>query len=72
MSCEFFFAQADANRRLLGAIEEALIRMREGTFGKCAHCGSEIPLARLKAIPWAHNCLACQAELERGPQYIAA
>lgn len=72
MSREFLFAQADANRRMLRAIEEALIRMREGTFGECDHCGSEIPLARLKAIPWARNCVACQEELERGRQYIAA
>lgn len=72
MSREFFFAQADANRRMLRAIEEALIRIRGGTFGECEHCGSEIPLARLKAIPWARNCVACQEELERRPQYMTA
>lgn len=72
MSREFLFAQADANRRLLRAIEEALMRMREGTFGECDHCGSQIPLARLKAIPWARTCIACQEELERERQPIAA
>lgn len=69
---EFLFAQAEANRRLLRAIGEALIRIREGTFGECDHCGSEIALARLKAIPWAHTCIACQEELERKGQCIAA
>jgi DnaK suppressor protein len=72
MSREFLFAHADANRRLLRAIEEALVRMRKGTFGDCDHCGSEIPLARLKAIPWARTCIVCQEELERERQYVAA
>lgn len=69
---EFLFARADANRRTLRAIEEALMRIREGTFGECGHCGSQIPLTRLKAIPWARTCILCQEEMERQHQPIAA
>lgn len=72
MGREFLFAQADANRRILRAIEEALMRIGAGTFGECDDCGRQIPLARLKAIPWARTCIACQEELEREPQTIAA
>lgn len=72
MSREFLFAQADANRRMLRAVEEALIRLRDGAFGECERCGGQIPLARLKAIPWARYCVGCQEELEKRRQYIAA
>jgi RNA polymerase-binding transcription factor len=72
MSREFLFAQADANRRMLRRVEEALRRIREGAFGVCEHCGGEIPLARLKAIPWAKYCIHCQEELESDRQRIAA
>lgn len=72
MSREFLFAQADANRRMLQRVEEALRRISEGVYGECEHCGGEIPLARLKAIPWARYCIHCQEELESDRQRIAA
>lgn len=62
---ETLFAHADATRRLLRAIGEALIRIRDGTSGECQHCGSETPPARLKVIPWESACIICQEELER-------
>jgi DnaK suppressor protein len=72
LSREFLFVQADANRRLLRTVEEALIRIREGTFGECDGCSGRIALARLKAIPWARYCVSCQEELERERWSIAA
>ncbi len=61
---EFLFAQADANRRKLHTIEQALSRIAEGTFGECGRCGNEIGGARLSAIPWAPYCVRCQEQLE--------
>jgi RNA polymerase-binding protein DksA len=45
-------------KRLQGIIE-ALERMEKGVYGKCANCGKEIPIERLKANPSAKNCLDC-------------
>jgi DnaK suppressor protein len=42
--------QTDA--RLLRAIEEALGRIRQGTFGVCQRCKQPISEARLEAVPW--------------------
>ena len=69
---EFLFAQTDVNRQSLRRVEEALDRIREGRFGKCEECGGPISPARLKAIPWARNCVRCQEKLEMGFHQLAA
>jgi len=46
-------------------VDGALSRVREGTFGECAHCGQEIGAARLNAIPWTRYCITCQELLEQ-------
>jgi DnaK suppressor protein len=55
---------AQTESRELVAIETALLRMREGTYGLCEDCGREIPLARLQALPYATSCVHCQRRLE--------
>ena len=52
--------QTDA--KILQAIEEALWRMEQGTYGTCLDCGEEIALARLNAIPWTRACIACKKQ----------
>ena len=32
------------------------------SFGECEECGEEIALGRLKAMPYAQLCVACQAK----------
>jgi DnaK suppressor protein len=49
--------------RLLRAIEEALGRIRQGTFGVCQVCKQPVSKARLEAVPWTHLCRECK---ERG------
>lgn len=44
----------------LGLVEEALDRIKVGHYGFCQDCGEPIPVKRLKAIPWARYCIACQ------------
>jgi DnaK suppressor protein len=44
----------------LREVDEALKRMEEGEFGTCQCCGKPIASIRLKAIPWARFCVACQ------------
>lgn len=46
--------------RLLRAIEEALARIRHGTFGACEACGNPISQARLEAVPWTRHCRNCK------------
>jgi len=46
--------------RLLRAIEEALTRIRNGTFGTCEACRNQISRARLEAVPWTRLCRDCK------------
>src|SRR4030088_3075998 len=50
--------QTDA--KILQAIEEALHRIDEGTYGVCRDCGEPIADAWLNAIPWTRVCIACK------------
>jgi DnaK suppressor protein len=56
---------AEAESRELSAIEDALQRVRQGTYGICEDCGRNIPVARLQALPYASNCVACQRAAEQ-------
>lgn len=46
------------------AIDEALVRLTEGTYGICAECGVEISERRLEAVPFAKLCVECQSREE--------
>ena len=50
--------QTDA--KILQAIDEALRRVENGTFGVCRDCGEPIAEARLNAIPWTRVCISCK------------
>jgi len=63
---EFLFHQSTADRQLLGMVEGALNRIREGNFGQCISCGKEINPKRLEAVPWTRHCIECQEKLEQG------
>lgn len=41
------------------AVNEALNRMDEGTFGACMTCGDTIPFARLSVMPETVYCVTC-------------
>lgn len=61
ISCQL----AEVESRELGRIEEALERIREGTYGECEGCDKPIPLARLQALPYASMCIDCQRKNEK-------
>jgi len=46
-------------------IEEALIRIRNGTYGVCELTGKRIPAARLEAIPWTRFTAHAETTLEK-------
>jgi DnaK suppressor protein len=51
-----------ADGHLLKAIEDALTRMRTGTFGVCEVCKQPISKARLEAVPWTRVCRECKEQ----------
>jgi DnaK suppressor protein len=63
---EFLFHQSDENRRVLQCVNEALERMREGTYGQCLECQEEVQHKRLDAVPWARHCIECQEKQDQG------
>ena len=56
--------QLGALTRMLRAVEAAIARLADGTYGICEACEEEIPEPRLRAIPWASLCVGCQQEAE--------
>ena len=54
----------EMRNRMRQNIDEALIRLDEGAYGICSDCGVEISEKRLKAVPFARRCVACQAKEE--------
>jgi len=45
--------------RDLQAVKDALQRMEEGSYGRCALCGREIEIKRLQVFPEATMCFSC-------------
>ncbi len=62
---EFLLSLSDLDRRQLMLVEEALVRIGEGTYGECQMCGEDIGMKRLQAVPWARYCVRCQELAER-------
>ena len=56
----------DLTAQRVQEIEAALWRIGSGAFGTCADCRSIIPASRLRAIPFAARCLACQRAYDIG------
>jgi len=63
---EFLFHQSNNDRQLLQLVDEALNRIREGSYGECVNCGNELNAKRLEAVPWTRYCIACQEKMEQG------
>ncbi len=50
---------------MLKKIDNALFKIKNGTFGTCEECEGEIEINRLRARPVATQCIACKEEAER-------
>lgn len=55
----------DNSEAVLAAIEGALERLDEGTYGTCTRCGRPIAEERLEALPYAELCIECKRKSER-------
>jgi DnaK suppressor protein len=58
------FALDERESAELLAIDEALQRIADGSYGLCVDCGVGIATARLHANPTAMRCVDCQSKLE--------
>jgi DnaK suppressor protein len=55
----------DREREKIHSIDEALLRIDEGDYGICEECDEDIPLGRLKAMPFTRHCVKCKSDLEK-------
>ena len=53
------------DKEKLSAINEALEKLKEGTYGICEECGDKIGQGRLKVMPLAKYCVTCQSKIEK-------
>ena len=55
----------DREREKLRNIDEALLKIHEGEYGICEECEEEIPVGRLRIVPFARYCVKCKADIEK-------
>jgi RNA polymerase-binding protein DksA len=62
---EIDYTLEENEERVLAAIDGALKRLDEGTFGICRSCGNPIAQERLEALPYTTQCIDCKRKEER-------
>lgn len=55
---------AEIEARELTKIEQALRRLKQGTYGMCEVCQAKISVGRLNALPYSTLCIRCQRMIE--------
>jgi DnaK suppressor protein len=61
---EVVAAVVDRRARQLEEVDRALADIDAGRYGICRECDEPIAKARLKVMPFATRCVACQAQAE--------
>ncbi len=61
---EIALRMGERESQMVADIDQALLRIEEGTYGECAKCGKPIDERRLEAMPTARYDAACQAAIE--------
>src|SRR6266576_4108058 len=54
----------DQESQMVAEIDQALLRIEEGSYGVCARCGRRIDEARLEVMPTARYDAECQTRIE--------
>ncbi len=54
----------EVESRELHAIDDAIARIEAGEFGVCEGCDKPIPITRLRAVPYATDCIDCRRKAE--------
>ena len=63
---EIDYTLGENSGHVLAAIDAALKRIDDGTYGTCITCGDRIRYERLEASPWAALCIDCKRRAEAG------
>jgi DnaK suppressor protein len=62
---EIEYRLSERASQVVADIDQALLRIDEGSYGVCARCGKEIPERRLDALPTARYDAECQSLIEQ-------
>ena len=65
VSKEIAFRLTERESQIVADIDQALLRIREGSYGICARCSQPISDRRLEAVPTARYDAACQELIEK-------
>lgn len=65
VSQEIEYRLSERESQLVADIDQALLRIDEGSYGVCARCGKDIPERRLDALPTARYDAECQSLIEQ-------
>ena len=65
---ELEFALVQMKSETLNKINDALVRLEQGSYGNCFECGEEIAEKRLRALPFAVRCKDCEESRETAEQ----
>ena len=66
VSQEIEYRLSERESQLVADIDQALLRLDEGSYGVCARCGKDIPERRLDAVPTARYDAECLSVIEQG------
>ena len=61
---EFSLGRATDEQKILYLIDEAMKRVKDGTYGNCLQCGKPVSSRRLSALPYSELCIECQKSNE--------
>jgi DnaK suppressor protein len=62
------FALVQMKSETLNKVNDALVRLDQGSYGNCFDCGEEIAEKRLRALPFAVRCKDCEEARETAEQ----
>jgi DnaK suppressor protein len=62
------FALVQMKSETLNKVNDALVRLDQGSYGNCFECGEEIAEKRLRALPFAVRCQDCEVARETAEQ----
>jgi len=65
VSQEIEYRLSERASQVVADIDQALLRIDEGSYGVCARCGKDIPERRLDALPTARYDAECQTLIEQ-------
>jgi DnaK suppressor protein len=63
-SKEQVYSLCERDRELLNMVQDALLKIRENSYGFCEECKETINEKRLEALPWVRFCINCQNKKE--------